>query len=362
MLNLLDLPMELFCAHIFPHLSTDDLIWNVGFVSDTLQLYVIHFLNSIVINYNIEEDKISSHPSLRCLELLSSRHIANAISHIVNKNCNDYELVEEIKLEIESNRILLEIQNNGYASSSSVNLLDICTKCQQAETFISIGTNILPTKISAAASCLENLKALILSCKDKLFSLTDAELIAISSNCPKLEVIVLMDHVELTDSGIISISANCTKLRNLNIKGCDKITDMAIHKVTKNCEELRSLDLYGCDKITDESLKSISIRSKNIEEIDIGQCLGVTDEGIKLLALNCKGLKAFDASSCYKLSDESLRHLSINCSNLEFLALEFCTKLTNRCVQYIESYCKNLQHLDLHGCDGITKDWKRLYL
>ena len=341
--SLMDLPIEVFCSYIFPRLPKDEILWNVAFVCETLQLYCLSYVRWFTI-VGSSSTKETYH------KLLHSTRIATSITHIVDRNDIEYELVEDLKLSIGSTQLLLDIKNIGIpknSKQSTVSLIEVCKTCLNAETLISIGAYILPIELASAVTYLKKLKCLILFCKESSLSLTDENVIDIVSQCLDLEVIVLMDHISITDKAICSLSENCKSLRNINVHGCDNITDQAIDTLTANCKHIRSLDLYGCDKLTDESLKSIAFNSKKMEEIDIGKCGGITDEGVKILSLNCKELLCFDGSSCYELSDDSVTYLATNCLKLEFLALEFCGKLTNQCIQYI-SDCKHLKHLFKH--------------
>jgi hypothetical protein len=350
--SLMDLPIEVFCSYIFPRLPKDEILWNVAFVCETLQLYSLSYIRWFTI-VGCSGTKETYH------KLLHSTSIANSITHIVNRNDIEYELVEELKLTIGSTQLLLEIKNSNIPPNSKpspASLIEVCKKCLNVETLISIGANILPIQLASAVTYLKNIKCLILFCKESCLSLTDTNVMDIVSQCFYLDVIVLMDHISITDKAIFSLSENCKNLRNINVHGCDNITDRAIDALTANCKHIRSLDLYGCDKLTDASLKSIAFNSMKIEEIDIGKCSAITDEGVKILSLNCTELLSFDGSSCYKLSDDSVIYLATNCIKLEFLALEFCEKLTNQCIQYI-SDCKHLKHLDLNGCYKITDEW-----
>ena len=356
---LLDLPIEIFHTHIFPCLSQFDITWNVGFVCKRLQLYSLSFLKAIIVSRKAESEALVKSSEL-CSKLLRFKQITSAICHIVNRNNVEYELVEDLKLNLDFNQIILEIENTNLTHSNNQQndcLIQVCKKCPHVETLISIGTNTYPNDILEAVSYLNGLKTLILFRKEKFVSVTDDDVISVISKCTDLEVIVLMDHNKITDYGITAISKNCKKLKNFNIHGCDKITDTAIEYLTSNCKEMQSLDLYGCNKLTDASLSSIAIHCKRMKEVDVGKCYKITDEGIKILSRNCKQLSCFDGSRCTALSDKSVGYLAMNCKYLEFLALEHCDNLTNKCITYIASYCQNLKHLDLNGCNKITNKW-----
>ena len=91
MVCLLDLPIEVFCSYIFPYLHKDELLWNVAFVCQTLQLYTLNFMTSVCID-------VSCTTKEDYYKLLGSIRITDSISHIVNRNDIEYELVEELKI------------------------------------------------------------------------------------------------------------------------------------------------------------------------------------------------------------------------------------------------------------------------
>ena len=354
--NLMDLPIEMF-FNIFPYLPEYDLLWNVGFVSKELHLYTVSFIKSLFIDEDYKESStIRSKDEF--ISLLRLIHVRNNVSHIIYRNEPDYELVEELKQNIELNELLLEIKESREIKSNykSLSLPDICKQCNSVKELTSIRTNISPLHIAKAVSYLKELRVLILFCKENQLSLTDKDVINSLSKCIFLEVIVLMDHNKITDNAIISISKSCKDLRSLNIHGCNLITDHSIVELAKNCPLIRSLDMYGCDRLTDQSLISIAKYLEAIEEIDVGKCSLITDEGVLAISLHCKLLVSFDGSNCSELSDDSVMNLATNCKELEFLAFEFCEKITNNCVEYLKM-CKNLKHLDLNGCCEISNKW-----
>ena len=357
MASLLDLPIEIFFGHIFRYLPKEDVIWNIGFVCKQLQAYVVNFVKTIVIERNEQNEQLGL-ANKKFDNLIHSNYITNSIFHVVNRNNWEWDLVDEVKSMLEQNQIILEIQNFDISTVNDRHLpnfylIEICKKCPQIQSLISIGTNIPASDISVAVSYLNRLKSLI------LFGdlLTNADVISIVSQCNELEVLVLHDQFEITDVGINGIAKNCTKIKNLDLHGCFNVTDNAIDILTSNCTQLNSLDLYGCDKLTDLSLNSIAINCRALKEIDVGGCHSITDNGVKILARYCIGLTCFDGSSCYKLTDESVKALALNCQQLEFLAFEFCGNLTNQAMKYVKR-CRNLKHLDVNGCPRITKRWQ----
>ena len=353
--NLMDLPIEMF-FNIFPYLPEHDVLWNVGFVCKELHLYAIGFIKSLFIDEDFKESSTVCSKD-EFISLLKLIHVRKKISHIIYRNEPEYELVEELKQNIELNELLLEIkESREIKSNKSLSLPDICKQCTSVKELTSIRTNITPLHIAQAVSYLKELRVLILFCKENKLSLSDKDVINSLSNCISLEVIVLMDHNKITDDAIISLSKSCKELRSLNIHGCNLITDRSIVELVKNCPMIRSLDMYGCDKLTDRSLISIAKHLEAMEEIDVGKCCLVTDKGVIAISLHCKDLVSFDGSNCSELSDNSVMNLATNCKQLEFLAFEFCRKITNNCLEYLKM-CRNLKHLDLNGCCEISNKW-----
>ena len=126
--NLMDLPIEMF-FNIFPYLPEYDLLWNVGFVCKELHLYTVSFIKSLLIDEDYKESStIRSKDEF--ISLLKLIHVRNNVSHIIYRNEPEYELVEEIKQNIELNELLLEIkESREIKSNKSLSLPDICKQC-----------------------------------------------------------------------------------------------------------------------------------------------------------------------------------------------------------------------------------------
>lgn len=100
----------------------------------------------------------------------------------------------------------------------------------------------------------------------RVYSLTDASIMAVAETCPKLAVLNVSANSRLTDVSIKAVAENCANLTMLDVSQCRKITDASIMAIAENCRRLTSLDFEGCDKVTNVAIKAVVTSCPSILE------------------------------------------------------------------------------------------------
>eukprot|EP01038_Epipyxis_sp_PR26KG_P008043 gene8043-10898_t len=140
--------------------------------------------------------------------------------------------------------------------------------------------------LSNMSSCLLSLVEIVLQwCSN----VTDAGIIALAMNCPKLRIVDLKS-CGITDETIISLASMSCELRSLDLSWCHGFTSDGIRRLVPQNGEIRCLEqlkLVWCPQITDETLHSIG-NITTLEVLDVSGCGGVTVKGIE--ALKSKGI------------------------------------------------------------------------
>lgn len=84
--------------------------------------------------------------------------------------------------------------------------------------------------------------------------LTDAGLIAIADNCPKLRIVTFVDMKHITDQDITEFVSRNHNLEEIwfHTYTCTQLTDISLIAIAANCHKLKSLTLSAVLLVTDE--------------------------------------------------------------------------------------------------------------
>ncbi|KAI3635835.1 hypothetical protein MIR68_006473 [Amoeboaphelidium protococcarum] len=85
--------------------------------------------------------------------------------------------------------------------------------------------------------------------------LTDASILAVAQNCPRLELLDLSYCSQITDAPLIALTENCQRLKSLSLKGLNLITAesvFALGELRRTYHHLIWLQIYNCRNITSQ--------------------------------------------------------------------------------------------------------------
>jgi hypothetical protein len=203
-----------------------------------------------------------------------------------------------------------------------------------------------------------------------LDSVDDDALLAIATNCPRLQVLHLVDFKEW---GVVSRNVEedgyASEDSNLSRQGLE-----AMFKALPLIEELVFL-LSQNIRDVGPSFEVCASVCKKLRSLKLshfhGVCMGPQLDGIAL----CTGIQELCLTSCADLTDEALRTISIGCSKLSTLHLQHCKCITE---EGLRSCVGNLSHTlidvgvafcqllptatTLQGLEPILSSVKHLYL
>ncbi|KZV52087.1 hypothetical protein F511_41476 [Dorcoceras hygrometricum] len=104
----------------------------------------------------------------------------------------------------------------------------------------------------------------------------DEGLISIAKNCVNLVELVLIG-VNPSSLSLMAVASNCQKLERLALCGSETIGDTEISCIAAKCNALKKLCIKGC-RVTDTGIEAFAFGCPNLVKIKVKKCKGVTSE------------------------------------------------------------------------------------
>ena len=154
--------------------------------------------------------------------------------------------------------------------------------------------------VVAVARRCTRLRSLHISCWK---TITDAAIMEIANKCVDLERFHLSFAEKITDEAIIHLSQKCD-LKEVEIGSLKNLTDASVLALTKNCPRLKKLDISSIKALTNASILALS-RFDSLQCLNLNRVENVTDSsiipfvtrrGLHLLELDLGGTSVTDAS------------------------------------------------------------------
>ncbi|XP_076281441.1 uncharacterized protein LOC143209544 [Lasioglossum baleicum] len=202
----------------------------------------------------------------------------------------------------------------------------------------------------------------------------------------KLESMILQGCYHLTIDGIRGLTQYQTCLKVLDISFCVRITDASLLCICKNLPKLETFKIKRCRAVTDNGVKYIRLL-KNLKELDISEMEQLTgdcitrglcssrcmddklEENIELANVNHrstgedydegktvqkKNMQILYANALH-LQEESIECISRSFPNLRVLELSYCfSGVTDRTIQMIFKELVHLETLKISHCDKVS--------
>lgn len=160
--------------------------------------------------------------------------------------------------------------------------------------------------LGAIAENTVNLKELVIMGLNP----TVTSLLAIASNCQKLERLALCGSDSIGDAEVTCIATKCIALKKLCIKGCE-VTDEGIVSFAWGCPNLVKIKVKKCKHVTGEVADVLRSRrgslsvNLGVEEVDVEAVDGSTSDGGALEEGIDHGVVDTDAPSTSNLGQSS---------------------------------------------------------
>ncbi|KAJ8753444.1 hypothetical protein K2173_019843 [Erythroxylum novogranatense] len=191
-----------------------------------------------------------------------------------------------------------------------------------------------PEILAITAACPNLTKFLVACTFDPSYTgfVGDHTLLAISSNCPKLSVLHLVDTASLgavrgdpdddgytpEDAGIgvvglVEFLAGVPLLEELVLDVCKNVREsgVALEALSSKCPKLKRLKLghfHGICLAIESQLDGIALCS-GLESLSINKCADLSDMGLIEIGRGCCKLKKFEVEGCKKITVKGMRTL-----------------------------------------------------
>ncbi|XP_051141149.1 F-box protein SKIP2 [Andrographis paniculata] len=104
----------------------------------------------------------------------------------------------------------------------------------------------------------------------------DEGIIAIAKNTPNLVELVLIG-VNPSSISLMALASNCQKLERLALCGSETIGDVEISCIAAKCTALRKLCIKAC-RVTDSGIERFAFGCPNLVKLKVKKCRGVTGD------------------------------------------------------------------------------------
>lgn len=157
------------------------------------------------------------------------------------------------------------------------------------------------------------------------------------SKCAVLEVLHLVKTPECTNIGLMAAAEKCRLLRKLHIDGwkTNRISDDGLIAVATNCPNLQELVLIGVNP-TRLSLEKLATNCPNLERLALCGSETVGDTEISCIAAKCFALKKLCIKSC-PVSDHGMEALAGGCPNLVKVKVKKCRGVTSEGADWLRA-------------------------
>jgi hypothetical protein len=105
-----------------------------------------------------------------------------------------------------------------------------------------------------------------------------------------------------TDAVMLALAENCPKLAMLHVYCSDKLSDSSLTALAHSCRKLAELELQNCKHMTDRTLYALAERCRHLCTLRIGMCTQIQEPAIAQLAHSCRRLHSLT------VHDECLTH------------------------------------------------------
>ncbi|XP_022345873.2 uncharacterized protein LOC111138289 [Crassostrea virginica] len=159
-------------------------------------------------------------------------------------------------------------------------------------------------------------------------NVTDAGILAVTSQQKSLETVMLKNLSQLTPKGLQNIKS--AHLTTLNLKGCSLMNSKGILTVLQNNPSVEVLHLagQGNHKYDDTLFYNIAqTLGPTLKELHFAPHT-ISDACLCILAASCPNLEVLNLYGCPRITGDSLLKLTQSCTSLRNLDLSYCIHLS----------------------------------
>ena len=309
------------------------------------------------------ESIVRRFPNLRSLSLHDSR-VTDAAFHELSSlsNLRELSVVGCAAITVEGVKALpknLESLHMHTSKDEDVNsdaiVIAAARRCTRLRSLRLGLKNLSDAAILEVASKCVDLKAFVLAFAEA--TVTDRAIIELSKRCDLESVDLSYAKSEnITDATVIALADNCPRLKEIELARVVWITDASILALSR-CDSLETMCLPGLHRVSDASIVPLVTRlGANLLDLDVSGTL-VSDTSVRAIAQHCGMMKALSlgsdhfVSSASNISEEALVHLTTGCPHLRRLDLT-SDAISEVSLLAIARCCTELEFLSLSGRVG----------
>ena len=309
------------------------------------------------------ESIVQRFPNLRSLSLQDSR-VTDAAVHELSSlsNLRELNVVDCAAITVEGVKALpknLESLRIGTWKGVDLDLdaivIAAARRCTRLRSLRVRPKNLSDAAILEVASKCVDLKAFALNFAEA--TVTDHSIIELSKRCDLESVDLSYAKSEnITDATVIALADNCPRLKEIKLTCVDMITDASILALSR-CDFLEKMSLSGIHRVSDASIVPLVTRlGANLLELDISGT-PISDASVRVIAQHCGMMKTLSlgshqgAESARNISEEALVQLTTGCPHLRRLSLR-SEAISDVSLLAIARCCTELEFLSLSGRIG----------
>ncbi|KAE8726294.1 hypothetical protein F3Y22_tig00007179pilonHSYRG00128 [Hibiscus syriacus] len=235
-------------------------------------------------------------------------------------NCYNYAKLERLCLkDLHNARLFIPLLG------SSAQTLKTLIVCRSSGNWDSVLQSLHATSTSIVEIQMDNVQ------------MGDPGLVAISSSCPRLQVLYLSRATDCTDDGLSAISNSCRKLRKLHIDSWSR---------------------FGSRAIREEGFLSIATKCSCLQEVVL-MGVPITVISLNALATSCPVLERMALCNTESVGDLEMQFIGSKFSALKKLCIKNCP-ISDTGIKAVGEGCPSLVKLKVKRCRGVTKEsvWK----
>ncbi|KAE8735468.1 hypothetical protein F3Y22_tig00000340pilonHSYRG00448 [Hibiscus syriacus] len=174
---------------------------------------------------------------------------------------------------------------------------------------------------------------------------------------------IQMDNVQLGDPGLVAISSYCPRLQVLYLSRATDCTDNGLSAISNSCRQLRKLHIdswsrFGGRAISEEGFLSIATKCSCLQEVVL-MGVAITVISLNALATSCPVLERMALCNTDSVGDLEMQFIGYKFNALKKLCIKNCP-ISDTGIKAVGEGCASLVKLKVKRCRGVTKEsvWK----
>ena len=211
-------------------------------------------------------------------------------------------------------------------------------------------TSSLTHQIAKSMPCLQTLHL-----QYPPSTITDDDIEILVKGCPLIINLLLCSHPLLTNAALMTIAQQLPKLQHVHIDGCDGFRSKGIITLAQSATNIHTLSLHN-QHISDDAIKAVGTHCRALQHLDVSHCSRLTDDAFSTLNVIC--LETLNISGT-QVRGSFVKHVCTADSIMHTLE---CLKCTNLCSSFVPTAmcCEKLHTLRIGSAKFSKHDLLQL--